>query len=437
MNKHLLLFTFLLAFAFTPSLLAKNQFVAGYIITLKGDTVNGYLMEQSSFNATRKCVFKTTIEGNDSILSPTDVFGYRYSESKYYISKDVESKTDHKTERIFLEVLVEGFTSIYYSADNKGDQNGGGQHYYIQKEGMGLIELSEPVKYYDSQHIAPSRYKGKLLSIMSDCSDVEKQINKTTLNYSSLVSLAKKYNDCVCTSKSCLVYERKRTKVEYKFGALAGITRSHFDFGSQITSDYGTGFKFGGSLKMQHALFGNDNVDINIDLLLERESAYTLTSNATSITGIQYEGKEYLLVKKSSVPSSFLPYDYEVSVDLNIIALSLPIMVDYNFNFGNFSLHTNLGLDNKFIISSNNTFKIVEAEGYDYSTGSILYNNYRTTIPTYLLGGIGKIGVERKTTKNQSIQLNLAYEYLADMFETNSLNRTKQTIASIQLAYFW
>ena len=43
----------------------KYFFKRGYNINLRGDTVNGYLLEQSSINASKKCIFKSNPDGKN------------------------------------------------------------------------------------------------------------------------------------------------------------------------------------------------------------------------------------------------------------------------------------------------------------------------------------------------------------------------------------
>ena len=96
------------------NLSANNTFKDGFIINLYGDTIKGYLLEQSSINASKKCVFKTGSDKEKVVYSPNDILGYRFINGKYYISKSINSSQDRDKENVFMEFFIKGIACIYY-----------------------------------------------------------------------------------------------------------------------------------------------------------------------------------------------------------------------------------------------------------------------------------------------------------------------------------
>ena len=228
--KHLFLilsfFTFL-----SNTVFAITNYERGYIITLKGDTIYGFLLNQKSQNAEKQCVFKETLNSESKTYKPGEIASYRFIDGKFYISKQITISPNPKQKVVFLEFLIKGISSIYYFIDKSGE------YYYIEKEPYGLIELSEPIRI-SGNFILPPLYKGKLKVIMADCPDIVSEINDSKLNYSSLVELAKDYHNMVCKNESCIIYERKSVPIKLIWGISFGPSLSQYKFGDKFKSNY-------------------------------------------------------------------------------------------------------------------------------------------------------------------------------------------------------
>jgi hypothetical protein len=201
---------------------AQEIYKEGCILNLKGDTIKGFLLVQKGKNASEKCLFKQTIDGESKTYNPNEIAGYRYSNSKYYISKEINIDSINK-KIVFLEFLIKGTASVYYYFDNA-------EHYYIEKDPNGLIELSEKERLYHDEKkggtfIVPSKYKNKLTVVMQDCPGISEEIKNSRLNHKSLIKLTKDYHEKVCNSESCIIYERDNTSPKVKFGVLMGFSK--------------------------------------------------------------------------------------------------------------------------------------------------------------------------------------------------------------------
>lgn len=197
-----LVLAFLLTFG---SIQAQTDFKPGFIIKQNGDTLTGEIDYRGDMLMGHICTFKT----NDNIIvkySPNDITGFRFKDSKYYVAKEVGGKN------VFLEFLINGQVKVYYLRDRDGD------HYYIEKEGIGLSELPyvEIVKYSeDKDKPNYSLYKsvnhiGILNIYMKDAPGFQARIaNVKKPDRKNLINLTKDYQNIVCKDNACLIYEKK------------------------------------------------------------------------------------------------------------------------------------------------------------------------------------------------------------------------------------
>lgn len=393
------------------SLSANNTFKGGFIITLNGDTIKGYLLEQSSINASKKCVFKTDLDKTKIVYSPNDILGYRYIDGKYYISKSINGSQDKVKETVFMEFFIKGIACIYYFVDNKGE------HYYIEKTPFGLVELSDLDITKENEHKGELIFKGKLKLIMADCPEIENEINNTQLNYPSLVKLSKAYHQRVCTTESCIIYEREPTPVKVNFGIVFGLSCNKYKFGSELHSDYRPGYQAGVSVGFKNVFLSNDKIGLSADLLVEANSDYTMKPlDNNRYIQVSYRGVNYVVNRH---PNYYYVQDLPVNIEL--IGLKFPLMVNYNFAFRKMSLIPAIGIANKLILSSNKEFKIANFE-----------DQYGRTIQPYLVGFIGKVGIQKTMRNAKGLSFEFIYEYLADPFAINSLLRLRENKFSFQ-----
>jgi len=396
------------------NLSASNTIKSGYVIIQKGDTIRGYLIEQNSINSSKKCVFKSTPDTDKIIYKPNEIAGYRFNDGKYYISKQIGLDSDQAKKTVFMEFFIKGIACIYYYVDEKGE------HYYIEKAPFGLVELSDLDLTPENSKKGESIYKGKLKIIMADCPEIGNEINNTQLTYSSLVKLSKDYHNKVCTTESCIIFERKDTPVKVNFGVVVGLSGNNYKFGSELWSDYRLGYQAGVSLKLKNILFQNDKLSFSVDLLIEKDATYTMKPfDNHRYVHVTYEGIDYVLTSFQNNSTI-----QELPVDLKLLDLKIPLLFNYNFDFRKISLVPGIGITNKFILNSNKEFKI---KNFD--------DQYGRTIQKYMIGFVGKIGVEKNTVNKKTLCFNFLYEYLADPFAVNSLLRLTENKLTFQAGF--
>lgn len=403
MKHHLKL---LLIFAFCYSnLKAIDIYKEGYILSLKGDTTKGFLLVQIAPNASEKCIFKQTVDGNPSTFLPGEIAGYRYVNGKYYISKEI--KVDSATKKVvFLEFLIKGTASVYYYVDNEME------HYYIEKSPGGFTELTEKEKTYLDEdgrtYISPSQYKGKLAYILQDCPSIRNEIQNTKLSHKSLIKLTKDYHKKVCSSESCIIYERGNTSAIVQFGILAGISQNKYNFDNFLISNFRNCFQIGAGVKISNFLFFNEHINLKANFLFEKDSkSYTLY--------VQDLHKIYYMLVQNGNSSYLGNYKNGFQTDLSITDLKIPISFNYNFNLTQKSIYTlGIGISNKIILTQNTDYQIKSP------------SNAFTVEVSKLLGGvIVTTGIEGNWLGKHTAFVNGIYEYLYSY--NQDLNRAFQT----------
>ena len=199
-NTNILVVLFILFSTFTE---AQTYFKPGYVIKSEGDTLFGEVDYRGGFVNSKVCTFRRNPKESVRHFSPDDIMGYRFRDSKYYISKMVDGK------KIFLEFLINGRINIYYLKDKWGED-----HYYIEKEGLGFAEIpyKDGIKERDGKEYLyfSTRHMGLLTYYMQDAKGLEKDILKMKKpEHDNLISLAKEYHLAVCNDDKCIIYEKK------------------------------------------------------------------------------------------------------------------------------------------------------------------------------------------------------------------------------------
>lgn len=206
-----------LGFLFTiGQVYAQKDFRAGYVIKSSSDTLFGEIDYRGDLMMGERCIFRLNDKEKETVFSPNDILGYRFNDSKYFVSKNVDDK------KVFLEFLVKGKVDIYYLRDYHGD------HYYLGKEDSEIkkIPYKEGVSYVDN---TPYQYKstqhiGFLNYYMQDAPDFESRIaSMGKPEHENLIRLAEDYHNKVCKDGGCIVYEKELPTFRIDIEIMGGV----------------------------------------------------------------------------------------------------------------------------------------------------------------------------------------------------------------------
>jgi len=192
----------LLLIAISTIVFAQNEWKPGYILKSQQDTIWGSLQNKNYNENSHAITFRTDENEQPSTYLPDDIYGYRFKEGKFYVSKYVDSTVG----RIFLEYLVNGELDVFFYQDQTGDN-----HYFVKKDNLPLKELKYKDKFVRKDGIRylleNNQYKGLLSYYTKETSGIKKDITRlNNVNHKSLVKFAKKYHELSCEDGNCMVY---------------------------------------------------------------------------------------------------------------------------------------------------------------------------------------------------------------------------------------
>jgi hypothetical protein len=201
----------------TSILNAQTDFRPGYVIDHSGDTLFGEIDYRGDLLMSSICRFKSA-DNQINEYSPGDITAFRFIDSKYYVSREIDLK------KVFLEYLIKGQVNIYYMRDEKGD------HYFIDKDSLTLSEIpyEEGIKYIDKKpfHYETTKHIGFLNYYMQDAQGFQSRIEKIKKpKHDNLIKLAEDYHNSVCKDEKCIVYEKRQPIVKVNLETLAGVVK--------------------------------------------------------------------------------------------------------------------------------------------------------------------------------------------------------------------
>lgn len=215
MKKTILLLTLLICIT---NLFAQINFSNGYIITNSNDTIYGQIDLRTTTLNQEKCTFKSST-GEEQVYKPQDIKGYRFTDAgKFYFSKTI-TIGDYQ-ELIFVEYLVQGGLDLFFFEYNN-------QKYFLFEEaGKNPIYITQiPPKEIDNKIHIDRKYIGYLAySFRNSSPKMLNTIKKSAFNQSSMIAIAKQYNDENCLNPeedSCIIFENRKPDFT---GAMCNIS---------------------------------------------------------------------------------------------------------------------------------------------------------------------------------------------------------------------
>ncbi len=303
---------------------AQSNFQEGYLLITKFDTLYGQIDNKNYYQNSQICYFKLA----DSISSyyPNQIYGYRFTRGKYYISKQVN--LDGQLHKLFLEYLINGRLDIYYYRDALNFN-----HYFVSKDSLPIRELIyyEGIKEINGKQIyyQVNKITGILEYYTSGCSEIKKlisEINEPT--HKNLIQFAKKYHEMTCQNDSCIIYEKKMPK-NIKLTVFGGTTIFYYSSSEVNRPIYSM---YGFNLLLQQPIF-NENIYLGLGFIKDGKII-------EPGSGFRIPISVYYIHSRTK----FSPF---VGYDVNIIGLDQTLKLGIRDQIKNVSLY--LGIDLKIV----------------------------------------------------------------------------------------
>ncbi|MES2798216.1 MAG: hypothetical protein V4683_19765 [Bacteroidota bacterium] len=213
MNK--IYITFLLITFVLINISAQTDFRPGYIITNQQDTLFGQIDFRGDLRNSNICDFIEKGKTKKVSFKPFEIEGYRFENSKYYISKKWNKTT------LFVEFLVNGKLRLYYFKDVEKD------HFLIEKDGQITTEIPFS-KWIETRDGRTMEINGKthwaiLKFFTSDAINFENEIKMVDQpDAEKLIRFAEKYHNKVSNDINPIIYRKNNMKNKFYFGPEIG-----------------------------------------------------------------------------------------------------------------------------------------------------------------------------------------------------------------------
>lgn len=341
--------TILAVFIFQTSFCQEN-YLPGYIILLKGDTIHGFIDYRNRERNPDKIFFKEKLSDSKTKYAPLDIkeFGvpdeiYESAIVKTEISSlnanELEFNAELKIEidTTFLQTMIQGVKCLYLYR-NKFDND----QYYIKKDIS--YELLVYKKYLENQEgikvvTENKRYRGQLSLYLYDCPTIQSKLENTKYEKKSLEDIFLFYYNC---TQSGIKFQKKTEKISTEIGILAGMSLTYLKFSSQFkTFAYLINTDFHQSVNFPIGLF--------IELILPRNQRKWSICNELSFSSYKVNGSfdDYKNINEYTISNITFGYSY----------LKMINVLRYKYPIGNIFIYLNAGISNGFVISETNYLK--------------------------------------------------------------------------------
>lgn len=320
-----------------------------------------------------------TVKIGDSLIryTPYDVKSYGLKNGKVYFSKNI--KIEDTVQRVFLEQLVKGKTSLYYYRGKRIST------FFLEKDSTLLFELP------NSKKNKVNIFRDTLMTLTSDCPYVTKEAKHVRNTKISLTRLISGYNECTLKPPPFL-----------KYGLVMGYGTSKLIPVSGIETEYLKKFDFkyeGGFL---------------LGSFIEKQISH---SNFSLYSGLYFSRYRF------SVHQSINIIDFDFVT--NISSLKLPIMIKYTYhpslkirpfiNAGGIVAY-NFKINSSFYEATNSLGEITIDDNREKGA-SFFYRNQ--------IGFATGIGTEYKLNHKNSLFFELRYSNLYGLSDSGSLNNSE------------
>ncbi|HCT30845.1 MAG TPA: hypothetical protein DIW31_08945 [Bacteroidales bacterium] len=347
----------------------QENYLPGYVLTLKGDTLKGYI-DYREWEKDKKVVFfKKTLDDAKTQYAPLAIKGFGVNEENYEsaivktemsteYTQDLELGSELKIEMdtAFLRAAIRGTKSLYYYTNKRMKV----QFYVKQNDDFELLvhkrylrktRLANTVSVEDSSLNFDriiikenNNFLGQFRLYFADCPKMYSKINSTKYELNKLQKLFYAYLLC---SNADITYNEKRSKSKLKFGIFAGVS---------LTSLNLTGSKYFNDItKAGYKQSTDFAAGVIFDINFLRNSGRWSQSNEILYTTYSVEGR-YDVVKSAD------EYTY-TSTSLSYSYIKLNNMVRFKYPMGKLFIFGNAGITSGYAIGEKN-YKKIEKKFY-------------------------------------------------------------------------
>jgi hypothetical protein len=284
----------------TLTVSAQQNFINGFVVSLKGDTTKGLINYKNWRKNPTDIQFKKDNSASINTYKPSDIesFGVKltqgtevYKSAKVLIetsSNNLESmdkmpEFNSEERNLFLLTIISGNYGLYKFEDQK-------EHFFVQNGGR-VTELQSKSYLWEKRNtvVKNEHYKAQLTDLFKDCSKItEKDISGLSYGEPELIKIFKKYAECTGSTSNQSVISDKATTV---FGLVLATDISKFKIKSTTfrNVDISSSGNFAVGISMAIILPRNNKSSSFNAELLYRKYKFENTTNEAPSTGLSYQ----------------------------------------------------------------------------------------------------------------------------------------------------
>ena len=243
--KYLIAFLFTLIF-FTTSIAHNRFYEKGYIVTLKGDTVNGYIKKLRNSLLAAGIDFKGNLQDTVAIHYKPDDLKSFYFPSDNMKFEQVVYKDNNKfktVRKMFGLLMVSGKVSLYrlniLDSNNSTNFEENNNHIYILKKDTGFTVLRMKEWMDDDKYNIEKEYIVQLDKLIQTCDKVIRVSDELEFNDKEIQNIIMEYNNC-SANKTSHVYNHKSSWI-----IKQGVTASYYYLKNETPITNPTAFSAG------------------------------------------------------------------------------------------------------------------------------------------------------------------------------------------------
>jgi hypothetical protein len=397
---------------------SQQNYLPGFIVKLKGDTLRGLINYQNSEKNPLNVYFRIDMNHAPDIFSAQELQSFTVADEIYiaatvsinegfYRPQDLGTlpQASLRTATVFLQTLVKGNKSLYYLKDSEGREQ-----FYIELDTR--YELLIYHKYLrnlnKSGDIAGAntitedkRYIGQLSYYLNDCPDMQSALRNLKYSKQSMIKLFRQYFNCV---NSNVEFQKISDETKAEFGVFAGLSLTSLEFDASNDFNELTNTDFPVSSNIAFGIFLNKKLSRNLGRFsLHNElffSGYKTNAVYTEVTSVN----EYV----------------NNNITLGGFFIKLNNMLQYSFPVKSMSLNLKLGISNGWNLHETNENII---ESVFYSTESTRIVPAIDGTRKYAFGILGGVGGSYKR-----FSLDIRYEQNSGMSDITVLHSSTKAI---------
>ena len=323
----------------------QKNFSPGFIVTTKGDTIQGLIDYPDKKYNPSEINFKEKNTGEVKVYTPQTIKQLSVKNIVYVsaiVEREISSaaltqlqdeQNDFELVRdtVFLNVEFVGDKSLFSFIPDKGNTN-----FYIKNNDV--YELLKYKKYLTKidgkEGVVESKvYLGQLILYLNENTSIQSQIKNTEYTRKGLRKLFEKYYNLTNSNPE---FKRNKDKVILERGILAGATLSTLMIGSNQFEDTDNGFEY-----HQKQDF---SVGVFYDVLLPYNHRKWSINNELLLGQYKLEGE-------------FSDLENNFKGDAIYTYLQMNNLIRYSKPVGKIEIYANLGLASRIVINDSYSFK--------------------------------------------------------------------------------